>query len=300
MMDESKTMQVYGAESDVELLGERVKKFLPGGDKMSPEEALGFAQICIAQNLNPFAREVWWIPGRGPCTGIEGHRKMARKEGPYTAQPRMMTGEEREQHELRDKDIGAVCELYRPDQLMAAVRVNEAAGKIVIPIKPVLGIGIKRFDEKNSYTPNGRSPLWVAEKRAEADALRKAFDMPDIGYADAPVTEIPPEWDVVDDEGDMTFDEAQGMLGRNRAILRGEAIEQAAEELGAAIREIDGIDDEPQPIQNKEQFLAACNTLGITAADVKKVLGGAVTDWCERNNTSLDDALDEVREVCGK
>jgi hypothetical protein len=78
-------------------------------------------------------------------------------------------------------------------------------------------------------------------------------------------------------------------------------IEQAAEELGAAIREIDDIDDEPQPIQNKEQFLAACNVLGVTASDVKKALGGlAVSIWCERSNKTLNEALDEVRQVCGK
>ena len=215
-------LTIYGNRPEVKELGERVKRFLPGGANMTAEEALGFAQISIAQNLNPFAREIWYIPGIGTVTGIEGYRKMAKRQAYYSAQTREMTPEEREAHQLNDGDIGAICELYRPDVIMAAVKVNEAAGKIVIPIKPVIGTGIRRAGEKR--TPKGRSALWVAEKRAEADALRKAFDL-GIGYDDNGTMAVPgeieelPGWAVAEADTD---EDPEAVLARNRMLLHGD------------------------------------------------------------------------------
>jgi len=183
-------LQAYGERSDIKELGDRVKRFLPNGDKMSAEDALGLAQIAIAQDLNPFAREIWFVPGLGIVTGIEGYRKLARRVAHYTAQTREMTPEERAKHRLEEGEFGAVCELYRPDVIRDAVAVNNAAGAEVIPVLPTIGIGIKRPTERNSYAPTGRSLMWVAEKRAEADALRKAFDI-QVGFADAHVQQDP-------------------------------------------------------------------------------------------------------------
>ena len=151
---------------------------------MSAEDALGLAQIAIAQDLNPFAHEIWFVPGVGIVTGIEGYRKLARRVANYTAVTREMTKEERTKHSVTSGDFGAVCELYRPDVLREAIEINKAAGITVIPVTPTLGIGIKRPNEKNAFMPNGRSFMWVAEKRAEADALRKAFDI-QVGFAEA-------------------------------------------------------------------------------------------------------------------
>ena len=193
-------LQAYGQNSDIEELGDRVKRFLPNGNKMSAQDALGLAQIAIAQDLNPFSHEIWFVPGVGILTGIEGYRKLARRVANYTATTREMTNEERTKHSITSVDFGAVCELYRPDVLREAIEINKAAGTTVIPVTPTLGIGIKRPNEKNAFMPNGRSFMWVAEKRAEADALRKAFDI-QVGFAEAYTT--PQETvTVIDDEPD--------------------------------------------------------------------------------------------------
>jgi hypothetical protein len=173
----SATLAQYGNRDVIKEIAARLKKFLPNGDTMSEDDALGFAQTALALDLNPFAHEVWYVPGMGIVTGIAGYRKMARAQGKFIAETREMTAEEREKHNLKDGEIGAICELYRPDQIMDAVKVNEAAGKIVIPIEPTIGVGVKRPTERNKYAPQGRTMMWVAEKRAEADALRKAFDL---------------------------------------------------------------------------------------------------------------------------
>ena len=233
----STDLTIYGNRPEVQELGDRVKRFLPGGANMTAEEALGFAQISIAQNLNPFAREIWYIPGIGTVTGIEGYRKMAKRQAHYNAQTRAMTPEEREMHQLNDGDIGAACELYRPDVIMAAVEVNKAAGKIVIPITPVIGTGIRRANEKR--LPKGRSALWVAEKRAEADALRKAFDL-GIAYDDNGTTVISgeveelPNWVTTETEDE----EPEVVLARNRALLRGdEEIDEANVKDGGPVKD---------------------------------------------------------------
>lgn len=173
----------YGDREVIKELGERCKRFLPNGSKMSQEEALSFAQTALALDLNPFAGEVWYIPGRGIITGIAGYRKLARRQGPFVAETRPMTPEERTKHSLADDDLGGVCDLYRPDQMLAAVKVNNEAGKVVIPVRPVIGIGVWRIKEldtksgRKKNAPTGRSWQWIAEKRAEGDALRKAFGL---------------------------------------------------------------------------------------------------------------------------
>ena len=137
----------YGERADIKELGERMRRFLPNGDKMQACDALSFAQASLALDLNPFAGEIWYIPRVGIVTGIAGYRKMARQQGPFVAQSRQMTPAERADHNLKDQDLGAVCELYRPDQLREAAEINLAAGKEIIPIAPTLGIGIWRAAE---------------------------------------------------------------------------------------------------------------------------------------------------------
>jgi len=177
---DNKEIIIYGDRDEVRELSERLKRFLPSGKRMTEADALSFAQIAIAQGLNPFAREIWYIPGIGTVTGIEGYRKSARKQSTYSANLRLMTSQEAEAHALGAQDVGAICEIYRHDVLQRAVEINKAAGAEIIPIRPVEGVGIWR---KGENIPKGKSALWVAQKRAEADGLRKAFDLV-VGYAD--------------------------------------------------------------------------------------------------------------------
>jgi len=226
----------YGERADIKELGERMRRFLPNGDKMQAGDALSFAQASLALDLNPFAGEIWYIPRVGIVTGIAGYRKMARQQGPFVAQCRQMTPAERADHNLKDQDLGAVCELYRPDQLRGAAEINLAAGKEIIPIAPTLGIGIWRAAEletksgRKKAPPTARSWRWIAEKRAEADALRKAFDLT-LSYAETGSRII--DGEVVSEEPVQLSDWAvkaladerpvpdQAEIERKRAILRG-------------------------------------------------------------------------------
>lgn len=193
----------FGDRAAVRELGDRLRRFLPGGRRMGERDALELAQIALAQDLNPFAREIWFIPGIGAVTGIEGYRKAARRQSSYSAKARLMTGQERQEHGLDDKDIGVICEIYRHDLTQQAVEINNLAEREVIPVRPVEGVGIWRPGDN---IPKTKTPLWVAQKRAEVDGLRKAFDLP-LGLAEG---QDPDDWRPV--EISEPFDEVTGEL----------------------------------------------------------------------------------------
>jgi len=171
---EWRAIQLYD-DKMIEQFARRIKKCVPNGSKLQDDEALALAQIAVSTDLSPFVGELFYIPGKGPHIGIEGLRRKASEQSTYSlAPPRAMDDEEIKEHGLKQGDVGRVAELYRHDVLAKAVEINKAAGEPVIPIRPVVGIGIWG---KGEQVPKGKSPAWVASKRAEADALKKGFNI---------------------------------------------------------------------------------------------------------------------------
>lgn len=186
------------------------------------------------------------------------------------------------------------------DSILGTLELISANGQ-----RPVNGFPFKLrlVEEATTYTENGErhaTEKWFLKLEPDPELTRKLYQAQanaTFGALIAGDNGATPalesgEQEYVDDSEEIPPPYAED---GSPAEEPDTTIEQAAEELGAAIR------DEPQPIQNKGQFLAACNVLGITADDVRKALGGlAVSVWCERNNKTLNEALDEVRQVCGK
>ena len=166
-MDDTKALQLYPHQQEVDTLAHRIRDLLPGADTFNDEVLVAFAQISLAHGLDPWIGEIWIIPTkRGPRirAGIEGHRKAAHRQSPYQIRQRPMTGEERDQHQLRDDQIGAITEIYRADSV-----IHDQV------YRPTLGYGIYSKGERIPHTKTG---MWLAFKRSEQDALRKAFDLP--------------------------------------------------------------------------------------------------------------------------
>lgn len=164
---DSKTIALYADQPAVDDLSHRIRDLLPGADKFSDAVLTAFAQISLAHNLDPFIGEVWIIPTkRGPRirAGIEGHRKAAHKQSPYQLRQRPMTQAEHEAHGLQLGQIGAVTEIFRTD--------SRIEGQAYIPTQ---GYGVWSPGDNVAST---KTPLWMAFKRSEQDALRKAFDLP--------------------------------------------------------------------------------------------------------------------------
>ena len=180
-MTENAALQQYGERDTLSEMTYRIKQCVPGGTRLQDNEVKSLAQVSLATGLNPFTGEIWYIPGKGPMAGIKGLRRRARKQSTYSVTLRAMRNDEPEEHNIKPGDVGRICELFRHDILAKAVEINRAAGEMVIPVKPILGIGIWR---KGDQIASSKSATWMADKRAEADALRKGFDLSELQYSD--------------------------------------------------------------------------------------------------------------------
>ncbi|MBC8254484.1 MAG: hypothetical protein H8E35_10655 [Ardenticatenia bacterium] len=161
-------LEVYGSRGDIKELAQRIKLFLPNGDKLKEHEVLALSQISLAYALNAFNGEVFYLPGKGPMVGIKGLRKAARNQAGYVLQQRSMTDDERKERGMQDDAVGRVCYLYRVD----------IVALMPPPPIPFVGEGLATRGER---PPSTKTHVWLADKRAEADALKKAFDLP-FGY----------------------------------------------------------------------------------------------------------------------
>jgi len=174
-------LQQYGQRDALSEMMYRVKHCVPNGAKLQDVELRSLAQVAIATGLNPFTGEIWYIPSKGPMAGIRGLRRRAREQSTYTTTLRAMRDAEITEHNVKPGDVGRICELFRHDVLQKAVEINRAAGEIIIPVKPILGIGIWR---QRDQIASSKSATWMANKRAEADALRQGFDLSELPYSD--------------------------------------------------------------------------------------------------------------------
>lgn len=107
--------------------------------------------------------------------GIKGLRRKSSEQSLYSTSIRAMDVQEAIEHGLQEKDVGRICQLYRHDILQGAVEINRAAGEVIIPLQPIIGVGIWKGGDQ---VAKGKSPAWMASKRAEADALKKGFSIP--------------------------------------------------------------------------------------------------------------------------
>lgn len=174
-MNDTKALQLYPEQQEVDTLKMRIRDLLPGANKFTDAVLMAFAQISLAHGLDPWIGEIWIIPTkRGPRVraGIEGHRKAAHKQSAYQIRQRPMTQAEHEQHGLKLGQIGAVSEIYRSDSRIDGQAFIPTCGYgIWSPGDPEAGI-------KPDRIPHTKTAFWVALKRSEQDALRKGFDLP--------------------------------------------------------------------------------------------------------------------------
>lgn len=225
----------------VKMLAGHIKKCIPNGETLESSEAIALARISMATDLSPFTGEVWYIPKKGPHIGIRGLRRKAKEQSLYSKSFRAMTPEEIKEHDVRTAagDVGCMCELFRHDLTKEAAEINQMAGSPVIAIKPIVGIGIwrKAYKEiaqyKDDPVPHGKSPAWVARKRAEADALSQAYDIGiNLSYADEPSGYL--EAADADDAGWSVLPPEDEVM-RREAAINGERREQPTANFEAVI-----------------------------------------------------------------
>lgn len=167
-------------------VNKRIETMLPGGSKLNTNERYALAQIAVAHGLDPFNGEVWYIPGRGPMIGIKGLRKKAREQvqGNFWIDFREITdADERKRYSIDAGALAFEARLFDSENIMTYCSMVERMTKAGIPWSSVSsmlgdkpytsGIGVLRPTEQTKM-----ERVQCAMKRAEADALKRRFDVP--------------------------------------------------------------------------------------------------------------------------
>lgn len=179
-------LAVWGDRRDVRELDTRLATMLPGADKLSTNQRLALAQGSLAHGLDPFNGEIWMIPGRGLMIGVKGLRKKAREQvqGNFWVEFVEITdADTRRRQRIPDGALAYEARLFDSENLRTYTATCEQLLKAGIPwdavsrmvgTKPyTTGIGVLAAGEQTKM-----QPAQCAMKRAEADALKRRFDVP--------------------------------------------------------------------------------------------------------------------------
>lgn len=205
-------MAVWGERGDVRELEVRLREMLPGADRLTPSQRLALAQASLAHGLDPFNGELWLIPGRGLMIGVKGLRKKAHEQvkGNYWAEFVEITDADyRARQRIPEKALAYECRLFDSENLRTYANTCEQLLKAGIPWEAVremvgakpytVGIGVLAAGEQTKM-----QPAQCAMKRAEADAIKRRFDVP-FGITVNPDQDAPEsgEWAVTDNVVEM-------------------------------------------------------------------------------------------------
>ena len=176
----------YGEIEDIREMTSRIRKMVPNADKIGADGCLALAQASIALGLNPFIGEVWAIPQGGGkfalSPGIKGLRKKAHEQGKYDTRIRKATPEELDGVTMNPGDIARACDLYLLTPV--AMEVMRLTGREVM----FTGLAVIRTNDSTKM-----EHIQCVRKRAEADALKQAFDLSALGTY---VEEPPDQWQI--------------------------------------------------------------------------------------------------------
>lgn len=186
MTNDNTVLAVWGDRKDVRELDMRLMTMLPGADKLNAGQRLALAQGALAHGLDPFNGEIWMIPSRGLMIGVKGLRKKAREQvkGNFWCEFVEITDAEyRRRQRIPDGALAYEARLFDSENLRTYAETCERLLKAGIPWEAVekmvgakpytVGIGVLAAGEQTKM-----QPAQCAMKRAEADALKRRFDVP--------------------------------------------------------------------------------------------------------------------------
>lgn len=179
-------VSAFGTREDVKALDDRLKVMLPGAEKLDTGQRMALAQAAIAHGLDPFNGELWMIQGRGLMVGIKGLRKKAHQQvkGNFWIDFRLITtDEERAALRIPNGALAYEARLFDTENITTYTATVEKMLKAGIPWEAVKdmvgskpytsGIGMLKAGDQTKM-----DPVQCAMKRAEADAIKRRFDVP--------------------------------------------------------------------------------------------------------------------------
>lgn len=220
------SIKPWGTRDEVRELTERLRLMLPNANKLTANEVRALAQGAVAHGLDPLNGEIWFLKARdgtprGLMIGVKGLRKKAHEQvkGNFWIDFReIIVKEELQRLRIPEGSLAFEARLFDSENIRTYADTVERLTKAGIPwdaVKEMVGgkpyttgIGVLKPSE-----PTMMEPAQCAMKRAEADAIKRRFDVP-FGLAiSADLDEAPynGEWsDAIDGEvmeHDATDDE---------------------------------------------------------------------------------------------
>lgn len=194
---------VLADKNDVSHMTGQLAHYMVGGQKLTPDERKALAVLAVTMGLNPFVGEIWYIPKSGPFVGIKGQRRNAtvnleKTDDHYWTH---WTRVQAEEVGGKEGDIAFICELRDSariknfaslyEKMSEMVQGNSALlSEIMGPSPTIKGIGLvtkadlDKYHSMEEYKRRTKmTPVAVAKKRAESDALKQAFPMANIDFA---------------------------------------------------------------------------------------------------------------------
>lgn len=189
-----------GDRQEIAAAHRRLAALFPGAAAFPAEVLWSLAQLAVVYRLDPFNGEIYaakmgrektadgsWQDRYVVMIGIKGFRALAHRQSLYTTAPPHVLGADEVaalRRELYDPgDIGVEVSLYRLD-------VARQCKQVGVPYYPSIGRGFYRIKGKairdnkgevTGYHPDPIPETWtaldVAEKRAEKQAITKAYDL---------------------------------------------------------------------------------------------------------------------------
>lgn len=178
-------LAAYGTSADIKALDDRLKIMLPGADKLNQGQRLALCQAAIAHGLDPLNGELWMIPGRGLMVGIKGLRKKAHNQvrGNFWVEFRIIaTDEEKKLLRIPPGSLAYEAKLFDTENITTYTEAVSKLMKAGVPWDAVermvgskpytVGLGVLKPGEQTKM-----EPTQCAMKRAEADAIKRRFDV---------------------------------------------------------------------------------------------------------------------------
>lgn len=164
-------------------LGHEIKTLLPGGDKLTDNQAIAVAKYSRLTRANSFRGEIWGYRDKnGNLVLVDGYKllvRWAKKISDYSDKYEPLAkGEEG----LLDGDIGYRCYILRYDRkselsfyIQAGASFTEAYNLVATQ-----AVGVVPKKEATYDPPKGWTWDQVARKRALKNALNLAYPMPSV------------------------------------------------------------------------------------------------------------------------
>lgn len=217
-------------QAQIERVRERIIRLIPNAGEAPPDVVMAAAQLAIAYHLDPFSGEIQiiptgskkvgehWVTEYRAHVGIKGLRKKAREQAHFMTEFRTLTADETKasrREQFDPLDIGVECTLYRMD-------IAQQCQRLGMEYKPFRGTGFwraKAVKRSDGWKPDNIPNTWtahdVAEKRAEINAIRKAYDLT-ISVADPAAID--------EDQAIQVLDERVEVIEQDRAPVYREPV----------------------------------------------------------------------------